>query len=119
MVGIQGLARYWFEIDGTLFLSNKGDLTGRIEAEYDLRLTQYLILQPRAEVDFSLQDIPESGTGAGLSTAEIGRGCVTRSILVGVPQWSHPISASTMSGHSAIPPTSGAQPVKPEVIGDF
>jgi copper resistance protein B len=72
VVGIQGLARYWFEVDGALFLSNKGDLTGRIEAEYDLRLTQQLILQPRVEVDFSLQDIPELGTGAGLSTGEIG-----------------------------------------------
>jgi copper resistance protein B len=72
VVGIQGLARYWFEVDAALFLSNKGDLTGRIEAEYDLRLTQYLILQPRLETDFSLQDIPALRIGAGLSTAEIG-----------------------------------------------
>ena len=72
VLGVQGLAPYWFEVEGALFLSNKGDFTGRVEAEYDLRLTQQLILQPLVEVDFSLQDIPELGIGAGLSTAEIG-----------------------------------------------
>lgn len=72
VLGVQGLAPYWFEVEGALFLSNKGDVTGRVEAEYDLRLTQQLILQPLVEVDFSLQDIPELGIGAGLSTAEIG-----------------------------------------------
>jgi copper resistance protein B len=72
VLGVQGLAPYWFEIDAAAFLSTKGDVTARIEAEYDLRLTQKLILQPRAEVDLSLQDVPELGIGSGLSTAEIG-----------------------------------------------
>jgi copper resistance protein B len=72
VLGIQGLAPYWFEIDGALFLSNEGDLSARFEAEYDLRITQMLILQPRFEVDFSLQDVPELGIGSGLSTAEPG-----------------------------------------------
>lgn len=72
VLGIQGLAPYWWEIDGALFLSNKGDLTARGEAEYDLRITQKLILQPRGELDFALQDVPELGIGAGLSEAAIG-----------------------------------------------
>lgn len=72
VAGIQGLAPYWFEIEGTAFLSNKGDLAARFEAEYDLRLTQALILQPLVEVDLALQDVPELGIGSGLSTAEIG-----------------------------------------------
>lgn len=72
VLGIQGLAPYWFEVEGTLFLSNKGDLTARAEAEYDLRLTQSLILQPRAEVDVSFQDVPELRLGSGISTAEFG-----------------------------------------------
>lgn len=70
--GAQGLAPYWFEVDGALFLSDEGEVTGRFEAEYDLRLTQQLILQPMTEVELSFQDIPELGIGAGLSTAEIG-----------------------------------------------
>ncbi len=72
VIGIQGLAPYWFEVDGALFLSNKGDLTARFEAEYDQRITQKLILQPRIEVDLAAQDVPELGIGAGLSTAEAG-----------------------------------------------
>ena len=72
VLGFQGLAPYWFEVDGALFLSNKGDLSGRIEVEYDQRITQRLILQPRAEADFAFQNVPEIGLGSGLSTAELG-----------------------------------------------
>ena len=72
VLGIQGLAPYWFEIDAAAFLSDKGNFTARFEAEYDQRLTRKLILQPRIEVDFSLQDIPAERIGAGLSTFEAG-----------------------------------------------
>ena len=72
VLGVQGLAPYWFEVGGALFLSDKGDVTARVEAEYDQRLTQKLILQPAAELNFSAQDIPELGIGSGLSTAELG-----------------------------------------------
>ena len=71
-LGIQGLAPYWWEVEGTLFLSNKGELTGRAEAEYDFRITQKLILQPRAEVELSAEDIPELGIGSGLTDASLG-----------------------------------------------
>jgi copper resistance protein B len=74
VLGVQGLAPYWYEVDGAVFLSNKGELTARAEAEYDLRITQELILQPLIEVVLSAQDIEELGIGSGLSTAEIGIG---------------------------------------------
>jgi copper resistance protein B len=72
VLGLQGLAPYWFEIDAAAFLSDKGDLTARLEGEYDLRVTQQLILQPRVEVELAAQDVPELGIGSGLSTAEAG-----------------------------------------------
>ncbi|MCW6536230.1 copper resistance protein B [Sphingomonas lycopersici] len=72
VVGVEGLAPYWFEVGGSLFLSNKGELLGRLEGYYDQRLTQRLVLQPRVELDFAAQDVPETRTGAGLSTAELG-----------------------------------------------
>jgi copper resistance protein B len=71
-LGVQGLAPYWFEVDAAAFVSEKGDVSARFEAEYDLRLTQRLILQPAAEVEFSLADVPELGIGSGLSSAEAG-----------------------------------------------
>jgi len=72
VLGIQGLAPYWFEVDAAAFLSSKGDLTARVEAEYDQRITQKLILQPRIEFDLAAQNIPEIGIGSGLSTGELG-----------------------------------------------
>ncbi len=71
-IGLEGLAPGFFEVDGALFLSNKGELLARAEAYYDQRITQRLILQPRAELNFSAQSTRETGTGAGLSDAEIG-----------------------------------------------
>ena len=72
VVGIQGLAPYWFEIDTALFVSHEGAVSARFEVEYDLRLTQRLILQPRAELNFAVQDVEELAIGSGLSTAETG-----------------------------------------------
>ena len=72
VVGLQGLAPYWFELDSAVFISDKGDVTARIEAEYELLLTQRLILQPRAELNFAFQDVTELRVGSGLSTAELG-----------------------------------------------
>lgn len=72
VLGLQGLAPHWWEIDAAAFLSTGGDLTARVEAEYDQRLTQRLILQPRFEIDLAAGDIPELGIGAGLGTIEAG-----------------------------------------------
>jgi copper resistance protein B len=70
--GLQGTAPYWFEIDGALFLSNKGDVSARLELEYELRLTQRLILQPRAELNAAFSDDAAIGVGSGLSTVQAG-----------------------------------------------
>ncbi|KQY85023.1 copper resistance protein B [Brevundimonas sp. Root1423] len=72
VLGLQGLAPYWWEIDAAAFLSTEGDLTARAEAEYDQRITQRLILQPRLEIDASDSDIPELEIGSGLTSVEAG-----------------------------------------------
>lgn len=71
-IGFEGLAPSMFEVGGALFLSDKGDLLGRLEGNYDQRFTQRLILQPRVELNFAAQDVPETRTGSGLSNAELG-----------------------------------------------
>lgn len=71
-LGIEGVAPYWLEVEGALFLSERGDLSARIEGAYDLRLTQRLILEPRAELDVAARDVPELGVGSGLSSGELG-----------------------------------------------
>ena len=72
VVGIEGLAPYMFHVDGALFLSGRGDLTARIKAEYDQKITQRLILQPRIEAEFAAQNIPEREIGAGITKVEPG-----------------------------------------------
>ncbi len=71
-IGIEGLAPYWFEVDAAAFLSTRGELLGRVEGYYDQRLTQRLIVQPRVEANLSAQDIRATGTGSGLTSAELG-----------------------------------------------
>lgn len=71
-LGVQGLAPYMFEVDAALFVSHRGDITARIEAEVDQRITQRLILQPRIEANLSAQDIPLLGVGAGIDQIEVG-----------------------------------------------
>ncbi len=71
-LGVQGLAPYWFEVDATSFVSDEGDISAAIEAEFDLMLTQRLILQPRFETALALQDVPEYNIGSGINDIELG-----------------------------------------------
>jgi copper resistance protein B len=61
VVGVDGLAPYWIDTEAQLFVSNKGDVHARFQAEIDQRITQRLVLRPAAEIDFALQDVPELG----------------------------------------------------------
>lgn len=72
VIGIQGLVPYMFEVDAALFLSHRGDLTARLEAELDQRITQSILIQPRAELNLAAQDVPELGIGAGIDSFEVG-----------------------------------------------
>ncbi|KQN19542.1 copper resistance protein CopB [Sphingomonas sp. Leaf33] len=72
VLGVEGLAPYWFDVEAALFLSDKGDLRARAEGTYDQRITQRLILQPRVEVNWSAQDMRAERIGGGLTDAEAG-----------------------------------------------
>ena len=71
-VSVESLLPYWFEVEAAAFLSEGGDAYGRLEASHDLRFTQRLILQPRIELELAAQDVPDSGIGSGISSAELG-----------------------------------------------
>lgn len=71
VIALQGLAPYKFELDNSLYISEDGDVTFELEAEYDFRITQRLVLQPRAELGFAAQHIPERMLGAGMTDASL------------------------------------------------
>lgn len=69
---IEGLAPYWFDVEASLFLSTRGELSGRAEASYDQRITQRVVVQPRVEMEWAAQAMPDLGTGAGINRIESG-----------------------------------------------
>ena len=71
-LGAAGLAPYWFELEPTLYVSDDGDVSFRLEATYDLLLTQRLILQPRFELDAAASSSREFGIGAGINDIQLG-----------------------------------------------
>lgn len=71
-VGIQGLAPQWFEVEVTGFVGAGGRTQARLEAEYDLLLTNRLVLQPVMQLDIYGRNDPGRGIGAGLSSIESG-----------------------------------------------
>lgn len=70
--GVQGLAPYWFELQATAYVGDGGRTALRFEAEYELLLTQRLILQPTVKLDLYGKDDPEREIGSGLSSAGAG-----------------------------------------------
>lgn len=72
VVGLEGLAPYWFEIDTNLRVSGDGDASVDFEAEYDFLLTQRLILQPRFGTSVAFQEVEEFGVGQGVNHVKAG-----------------------------------------------
>lgn len=72
VLGIQGIAPYFFDIDAAAFVSDQGELSARLKAEYELLLTQRLIAEPSVELNFGVQDVEERGIGSGLSYYDLG-----------------------------------------------
>lgn len=72
VIGLQGLAPYYFDIDAALFIGESGRTALRFDAEYELMLTQRLVLIPEIEMNFFGEDDVETGAGSGLASSEVG-----------------------------------------------
>ena len=70
--GVQGLAPYWFEVDVAAYVGDERRSALRLDVEYELLLTQKLILQPRVEANLYGKRDAERGLGAGLSDLTAG-----------------------------------------------
>ena len=70
--GIQGLAPYWFEVQATAYVGESGRTHFRFETEYELLLTNRLVLQPQVEIEIYGKSDPERRIGAGLSALDTG-----------------------------------------------
>jgi len=72
VIGLHGMAPYFFEVDGGLFVSQDGDVSAVVEGEYDLLITQRLVGQPRFATKFAVQEVPEFGIGSGFNRIQLG-----------------------------------------------
>jgi copper resistance protein B len=70
--GIQGLLPYWLYVEATAYVNEQGRTAFRLETEYDLLLTQKLILQPRIEMNIYSRRDDTRNVSSGLSNIEAG-----------------------------------------------
>ncbi len=71
VVGLQGVAPHWFELEPSLFVTTDGKVSFDLTGSYDLYVTQRLVLQPRLETSVSFADDREFGIGSGLSDGSL------------------------------------------------
>lgn len=70
--GLQGNAPYWIYTEATAYVGEGGRTAFRLELEYDMLITQKLILQPRIEMNFYSRRDPTRLVSSGLSNIETG-----------------------------------------------
>jgi len=70
--GVQGISPYWFNIEAMAYVGQSGRTAARVEAEYDLLLTQRLIVTPDLEINAYGKSDPARHLGSGVSNVELG-----------------------------------------------
>jgi copper resistance protein B len=72
VLGLEGVAPLWIELEPRLFVSDDGDTSLRLEATHELSITQRLVAQSRVELDAALGNARRFGVRSGLSGLELG-----------------------------------------------
>ena len=71
-IGVKGLAPYFFDIDTALFVGDNGRTAARLQVEYEMMITQRLVLTPEIELNLYGKDDPAVAIGSGFSDIEVG-----------------------------------------------
>lgn len=72
VVGVQGLAPYWFQVGASAAVGTSGQVHAQFEVEYELLVTNRLIVRPLIAADLYTRADPARGVGAGLSSTDVG-----------------------------------------------
>lgn len=72
VIGLEGFVPYSYELESALFVSQKGDVSGRFSLTKDFLMTQRWILQPRFETNVAVQRVERFGVGKGVNDIELG-----------------------------------------------
>ena len=71
-LGINGISPYWLDLDATFYVRDQSQTALILNAEYDWRITQSWVLQPRLEVSFYGKNDLANDMGQGLSEVQSG-----------------------------------------------
>lgn len=66
-LNLNGFAPYRFEVNATALVGDQGSSALKLDADYDLSITQRLVLQPEVSASLYGKNDPELNQGAGLS----------------------------------------------------
>lgn len=72
VVGFEGLAPYFVELETGIFIDPKGNISGRLSLTKDVLLTNRVIMQARLETNAAIQRVERFTTGRGLNNIEAG-----------------------------------------------
>ena len=72
VVGLRGLAPYFFDVDSSLYVGKGGNIGLDLQAEYEVMLTQKLVLAPEAQINLFSKADKAIDQGSGLSSSELG-----------------------------------------------
>lgn len=72
VIGVQGLAPWFFETQFHAYIGFKGDVLFRLQQSFDIRLTNRIVVEPMLETDLYLTDVPERQIASGFSVIETG-----------------------------------------------
>lgn len=71
-LSLRGLAPGFIDTNVALFIGDEGRTALRVEAEYELKITQKLVLSPEVDINFYGENDKATGVGAGLADIEAG-----------------------------------------------
>lgn len=71
VIGLEGLAPQWIDTDASLYISDQGKVSAETEFEYELLLTQKLILEPSVSIEGSFQNNHQYDTGKGVNSLDL------------------------------------------------
>ena len=72
VIGLQGLAPGYFDLEPSLYISDRGEVSGEITVSKDFYLTQKFVLQPRFEGQSSIQGDRPFDTASGVNQTDLG-----------------------------------------------
>lgn len=72
IVGLEGLAPYWFEVEPVVMVSHTGAVSARLHVSHDLFVTQRLIAESSVEAEAAVQAVRAFGVGSGVNGIELG-----------------------------------------------